>query len=203
MKLGHAPVLVGLVILAGMDAGALPILAIDVDPVTPGIQTSASISLSDSLAINIVVQDVDAEAPLHAFELALIFQASVIAGESVEIGPFLASPTILIEDSISPGSAAVAATTVGSAASDGTGVLATLSLRGLALGTSTLDLADVVLSQPFGVRLGAGELRGASLTVVPEPAGLILIGCCLAAVSAHRTRGRRAMETASRNGISP
>lgn len=42
-------------------------------------------------------------------------------------------------------------------------------------GTTALDLNDVILSAPFGVPIALAEVRGASITVIPEPGTALLV----------------------------
>jgi hypothetical protein len=171
-------------------ASALPILAIDLDPATPGIQTTAQIGVGEQLSFDVVIVNVDAGAPLNAFQLEVRFDAARLSGVSVVVGPFLAPPTLPIEQGFGTGTALLAATTLGPGGASGAGVLGTIRLEGVSPGTSPLTLANVVLSQPFGVELGVGGLGSAELIVVPETGSGVAVGFGLLLLRLRLPRSR-------------
>lgn len=61
-------------------------------------------------------------------------------------------------------------------------VLATLTFRGVTPGTSSLDLANVILSDANGDALPLDSVVSGSVTVVPEPSTTALIGLGLASL---------------------
>jgi len=169
---------------------ALPILAIDLDPATPGIQTTAQIGVGQQLSFDVVISGVDAGAPLNAFQLQLPFDTTRLSGVSVAVGPFLVPPTLAIQQGFDPGTALLAATTLGPAGASGAGVLGSIRLEGASPGTALLELAGVVLSQPFGVELGVQSLGSAELVVVPEVGSGVAIGFGLLLLSLRASRPR-------------
>ena len=167
-------------ILSSTRAEAIPMLAVDVDPGTPGVQSFAQISLGGTLQIDLVIQDVEAAAPLNAFELDVVFDPTGLAGVGVSLGTFLTAPTLAIEETATASSLLLAATTIGSAAASGNGILGTGEIDTLAIGTFLIDLDNVILAQPFGVPIGSFDLSGASVQVVPEPSTILLVAFGLA-----------------------
>ena len=47
---------------------ALPIVSVDTDPITPGIQSSFTVGLGDIFSVDIFISDVEAGTPLNGFE---------------------------------------------------------------------------------------------------------------------------------------
>ena len=67
--------LIGTSILALASAGALaaPIVSVDADPGTAGIQSSVTVLQGTSFQVDIVISGVDAAMPLNAFDFDLFF----------------------------------------------------------------------------------------------------------------------------------
>lgn len=190
----RTPLRVGLLAAAlalPAPASALPSLAIDLDPGTPGIETSAELAQGSPITVAITISGVDLAAPLNAFELDLDIDPLILAATAVVVGSFLAAPADVAEEDLTGSDVNVLYFTLGPAASSGAGVLALVTLLGQNLGTSALSLSDVILSAPFGVEIPAGALGAASIRVVPEPASALLALGGLVGL-AFAGRGRRA-----------
>jgi hypothetical protein len=168
-------------------AVAAPLLAIDLDPATAGVQSNATIGVGSSLSLEIVISGVESVEPLNAFQLELAHDETVAMVLSATLGSFLLSPEVLL-DSVVPGRVGLAVVTLGPGAVFGSGTLAAVTLQGSGVGTTGLTLENVLLSQPFGFPIDGFALQGALLTVVPEPAtgSLALLGLIMLVVGGRR-----------------
>lgn len=164
-----------LLLLLATPARALS-LAVDLDPSTATIDDTRTILVGESLTFTITIEGVSAIEPLNAFELDLSYDDTLLEPLSAAVGTFLASPTDVAELALTPIEIGLAFFTLGPGAVSGSGVLAFVTMRGVAPGTSLLALNDVILSAPFGEEIAFDSLSSAELTVVvPEPASAILL----------------------------
>jgi hypothetical protein len=182
-----------LVLLSAAPALAVPLVFLDTDPLASGVQESRTVAPGESFDVDIVVL-LEAWNPLNAFELDLLFDASVLSALAVADGGFLASPSVVFEADVTAPDVNFAAFTLGPGEASGLGILGKVHFEAAAAGTSELVLADVKLSAPFGVPLPAA-LRHGSIRVVPavpEPraAALFALGCALVARGLRRPRRR-------------
>ncbi|MDJ0848602.1 MAG: cohesin domain-containing protein [Myxococcota bacterium] len=184
-----------MVALMGIGAGATaaPIVALDTDPTTPGIQERRSIRVGTSFPVDILISGVEAALPLNGFELDLAFDPLVVVASSAAAGGFLLEPVVRVESHVVAASVGFAAVTAAPIGASGSGVLVRVSLDAVAPGTATLDLRNVLLSAPFGVRIPFGGENGATVEVtpVPEPRALLLFALGSLVVAWSR-RGSRA-----------
>lgn len=165
-----------LLLLLATPARALS-LAVDLDPSTAAIDDARTIFVGESLTFTITIEGVTTAEPLNAFELDLSYDDTPLEALSAAVGTFLASPTDVAELALTPPEIGLAFFTLGPGAASGSGVLAFVTMRGVAPGTSLLALNDVILSAPFGEEIAFDALFGAELTVaVPEPASVLLLG---------------------------
>lgn len=183
-------------------AHALPVVSVDVDPGTPGVQSALSITSGSGFTVDIVIEGVEPAAPLNGFEFDLFFDPGVLAATSIVEGDFLLDPVFVapfpgtVIDN-STGLAAMAAVTLAPIGDFGDGVLASISFDTLALGASALDLENVLLSAPFGVPISFGGSQDGSVNIVPaaaapEPLVPVLLGGGLLALAIQgRIRQRR------------
>lgn len=179
-------------LLAGSAASGAPLLSVDLDPESPGVQANAVLERDSTLTLAIVVSDVEAAEPLHGFELELVFSAAVAAPVSAELGDFLVAPFLTLENAFAPGAVGLAAVTLGPGAAFGDGTLALLTLEAIGVGTTALSPTEVLLSRPGGVAIPGVLLADASVMVVPEPAPALLIALGLFGSAANaRLRGSR------------
>jgi hypothetical protein len=189
---GSARTLAGLcAVFLPSVATALPLVALDLDPATEGIQTFGQVSVGEPIPFEVVIQGVEAEEPLNAFSLEIGFNSSIVAGAFISLGSFLVTPTHVIEESASADTLLLSAATLGSAGASGDGVLAVGSLDAVAVGASAIALRNVVLTQPFGVPIDSFDIQNAVLEVVPEPSTGLLLGGGLAAIALRVARRRR------------
>lgn len=174
--------------LGAAPASALPVVSVDVDPDTPGIQASRNVGPASSFEVDIVVDGIDTSTPLNGFEFDLLFDAAVLTATSVVDGGFLLAPVFVVQEDIGAVSVEFAEVTLGPFGATGGGVLATVGFDAVGLGSSDLDLENVVLSAPFGVRIPTDAIEDGVIVVgdettpvIPEPASAVVfgVGCLL------------------------
>ena len=174
--------LTAILLLTGpVTVWAIPIVSVDVDPTTPGIQTSIIVSPSTSFAVDIVIAGVDSTAPLNGFEFDLSFDPSILTATSVADGGFLLPPVFVVQSIIGAMIVEFAEVSLLPAGASGAGVLATIMFDAIDPGTSALDLNNVLLTAPFGLEIPTESVNDGSVTVqgataVPEPGTLLLFG---------------------------
>ena len=196
--------LAGLVALMWIGAGAraAPILTIDVDPTTPGIQDTRVVAVDARFEVDILIAGVEATDPLNGFELDLAFAPPVVGAAAIADGGFPLDPVLRVESSLEPASVGLAALTVAATGASGSGVLARISFDALAPGTSPLELRDVILSAPFGRNVPVGGVESAEVVVgaVPEPRAMLLFAVGSLVVA---WRGRLAVFSSARGARGP
>jgi hypothetical protein len=184
-----------LVLLWAAPALAIPFVEVDTDPLAPGVQASRTVAPGESFDVDIVIT-VDALAPLNAFELDLLFDASVLSALAVADGGFLAAPRFVIEADVAAPDVNLAIFTLGPGAVTGFGVLGSIHFEAAAAGTSALALANVKLSGPFAGPIpallvdGSIEVREPGPQPVPEPRAALLFGLGFAFVARRLRRPR-------------
>jgi hypothetical protein len=175
-----------LLLLLATPARALS-LAIDLDPSTAAIDDARTIFVGESLTFTITIEGVSENEPLNAFELDLSYDDTLLEPLSAALGTFLALPAYEVEIALTPPEIELAFFTFGPEGVSGSGVLAFVTMRGVAPGTSLLALNDVILSAPFGEEIAFDSLFSAELTVVvPEPATALLLTLGVAALTIRR-----------------
>lgn len=162
-----------------LSAHAVPILSVDTDPGTAGVQSSLSVEAGTSFNVDVFISGVT-PLGLNAFDFNLLFDPSKLAATSIVDGGFMAPPFLELVNSVAGGSAQFAELTLGPIGAIGEGVLATISFDALAAGISNLSFGPVILSEPFGIPMPVGALLGASITVtdssaIPLPATSLLL----------------------------
>ncbi len=120
-------------------------------------------------AVDVVVDDA---ANLGAFEFAVDFDPAVIAFVGVAEGPFLSSTgrtTMCFPLYLDVGSIQFGCASSGMAAGpNGSGVLATITFSPVAVGTSPVDLHNVMLCDPLGDGFPCLEPQDGSVEVVSD-----------------------------------
>jgi hypothetical protein len=187
--------LLALVFCGAQVAEASPIVSVDTDPGTSGIQSASDLTGLTSFSVDIVISDVDAAAPLNGFEFDLDFDPTLLTAVSVIDGGFLPSPIFEIQNSIGAMSVEFAEVSLLGSSSASSGILATISFDVIAGGISLLDLNDVLLSAPFGVPIVTAAVVDGSVRVgespIPEPSAALLFGVGLVCVASDLSRRRR------------
>jgi hypothetical protein len=183
-----------LVLLAGNGLGpswseAAPIVSVDLDSATPGIQPNLEVDAGALIDAAVVIGGVDAIAPLNAFQIALSFDDAVLRAQAVDNGGFLLEPTIVVSDLTAPG-VNIAVSSLLPTGAVGEGLLAQVTFQALSAGTALLALTQVDLSAPFGIPIAVGAIAGAQLTVreVPAPGALVLTALGLGVLASMRRR---------------
>lgn len=187
-------VVILLVLVVG-GAGAVqasPIVSVDTDPSTAGIQSASDLSGVTSFSIDIVISDVDPTAPLNAFEFDLDFDPALLTAVSVIDGGFLLDPIFVVQSNTGIMSVEFAEVTLLPAGVSGSGILATIAFDVIGDGTSVLDLNDVLLSAPFGVPIATAGIFDGTVRVggnpIPEPSAALLFGIGLVCVASDLSR---------------
>jgi hypothetical protein len=153
---------------AGAHAAGTALIALDMDPSTPGIQNSASyIEGTDPITIDVVVQNAD---EIGAFEFKIYFDIEALEYLSYSAGPFLGSTgrpisciPILSENTLRLG---CTSTGISPPGPSGDGVLASLYFRARHAGTTCISMLLVETATVLGHPLPTiGE--GGCLTIVP------------------------------------
>lgn len=168
----------------GGGATAAPLLSIDADPAAPGVQSVRRVLLGSSIGVDIVVSGIDALQPLQAFEFDLAFDGSVLTALQATPGDFLLPPIFVGRNAIGLASVGLTLASFGVGGALGGGVLAHVEFMAAAEGTGFVGLQNVLLSAPFGDAIGGVTLAGGTVTVVPEPGSLLLLGLGIAGLNA-------------------
>jgi hypothetical protein len=169
--------------LAAGPAAAAPVLVVDTDPSTPGIQAEREVVVGERFSATVAVIDVEAPSSLHAYEFDLSFASAVVDVLDATDAGFLRPEVFILESTLGGSPLGFAATTIGQLGSTGSGPLTLLELEAIDVGTSPLDLSAVVLSEPDGIEILDVALHNGVIHVVaPEPTvlGMWLVPLVLA-----------------------
>jgi hypothetical protein len=149
--------------------------ALTIDPV------SSSVNVGNSVTLDVNVSDVT---NLYAFQFDLSFAPGTLSTVSIVEGSFLPTvgATFFIPgtiDNVGGTVASTADTLLGSGPGvNGSGTLAILTLTGLAPGTSSIGLSNVMLLNsslgPISASLKNGSVMVSGMAPTPEPNSLVL-----------------------------
>lgn len=166
-----AAILVILTIPTGVSAA--PTITLNVDPAT------IEVYIGDTFTVTINITDVEAPG-LYAYEMKLYYDNTLLEGLSVEIpdGHFLTpeiSPTniFIVDRSVNQdeGYISIAVTLMGEEpGKTGSGILAVVEFNGTEVGTTSLQLGDVILVDGEGNTIPSDQyvLNSGEVTVIPE-----------------------------------
>ncbi len=163
-------------------AHAVPVIELDVDPTTPGTQSTTTVTTGDVFSVYVLISSVEETDPLNGFQLTALFDAIVVDALDVADGGFLPSPLVTLFDiDNAAGTVEFAEASLGVVSAFGDGVLAQIDFQATATGATALDLSDVLLSGPFGVAIDIAAFSGATVNVVSdvsvaEPSVTALLG---------------------------
>ncbi len=142
---------------------------------------------------------------LGAFDLDVTFDASLLSFTDVTFGTFLGDPALFEAITLVDFSAGglLELSLLSSIALDAIQpdafTLATLEFTGIGVGTSPLNLENVVLSDALGFVISNPTLENASVNViasVPEPSPSLLMGISLLGLLGYGWRQRRKKQAA-------
>jgi len=158
------------------------------------LPAASVVGVGDSFAIQVAISGLGPQGSppsVGAFEVAVGFDPSQLGFEGASFGSLLGDPSNPAETftdvNATAGLSDLAEVSLLSPAAldalqpDGF-VLATLTFQSLGLGTSSLDLSKVVVSDGFGQPLPIGSLSGAEVSAVPEPAAFLSLATALIVV---------------------
>ncbi len=175
-------------------AGGANALSLTIEPPTQTAPLAAIVS------VDLVIGGLTAGGPssLGTFDLDIGFDESVLTFQGVTFGGFLGTPGVQTTNGSGlSASGVVDAFEVSLLAPAGLNALqpasftlATLSFTGVALGTSPLTLTQALVGDAFGTQLLV-TASNASITIVPEPATILLTAVGLVVLARIRTTARR------------
>ena len=172
-----AVALAGVSVLRRAESATTPTIALDMDPSTPGIQSTAQYSTStDPIAIDVVILDAE---ETGAFEFYFVFDALFLEFISYEIGPWLGSTgrPLTCQDIITENTVRIGCNTSLSEppGATGDGLLATLYFRPRIGGDPCLRFLLVETATVLGHAI-ITQSQGGCLTIVdgtPTPTGTV------------------------------
>jgi hypothetical protein len=194
--LRSTPVVIALLVgnALGTWSEAAPIISVDLDAATPGIQSNLEGDTGALIDAAVAINTVDAVAPLNAFDFDLTYDGQ-LAAQALANGDFLLSPTVVVISDVIPPDVNLAVSTLLPTGAVGDGVLAEVTFQALSAGVALLELSRVALAAPFGIPIAVGAINNAEVAVrqAPAPASVLLISVglgALASIRRHRQGSR-------------
>lgn len=173
-------------IIAGVFLASLFVSAALADTVLSVVPASSTVSTSDTFAVDVSISGVT---DLYDFQFDLSFNPAVLKATNILEVAFLSSggSTFFIPGTIdnAAGTITFNANTLLTAISgvSGSGALVEFDFTALAGGTSSLDLANIILQDSTGTILdntaASGSVNVQGTTAVPEPSVLMLLSAGL------------------------
>ena len=156
---------------------AAPIVSVDMDPTTAGVQSSLTVQQGDTFSIDIFISGVEPTLPLNGFQLMLTDGSALATAESRTLGSFIPAPPVTIAPPIElPFTAGsdvlIGGTAIGFVGNSGSGVLATVDFVANAAGTTSLALSSVSLTSPPAFSIPGVTTVDGSLTIQSGPSQL-------------------------------
>ncbi len=155
-----------------------------ISPVLYGdaIVSIGSVSTFPGLTVNLPI-DISSVTDLYGFQFDVLYDPAIVQLLSIDEGDFLSSTglTFFIPGSIdnTAGLASFTANTLLGAVSgaSGTGILAIFNFQPIAVGTTSLDISNVLLLDsnldPIPFTVSSGQIS--SISLVPEPTTFVLV----------------------------
>jgi hypothetical protein len=190
-----AKLFLALSLLFASTAHAVPMLDLDVDTSTAGIQTDRVVTIGTIFEVEIRITGVTG---LFAYNIDVTHNDTVLDATGVTEGPFLSSngdSTFFAgDDTTNPVNALSTLLSVSTGVS-GDGVLFSIQYTALAAGVSFLeftftDLADDTQPEPNPIEVQVNGPARIVVQAAPLPSTLLLLGAGLAAIAGLRRRHR-------------
>jgi general secretion pathway protein D len=177
-------------LMTGLFLAAITSSVVLADPVLSVVPvSSSSVNVGSTISYDINISNVT---DLFAFQFDVTFNPAIVSAISIAEGSFLSSsgnstfflPGVI--DNIGGTIAANADTLIGPPGVNGSGTLAILTLQGVASGSSSIDLMNVLLLDSSINTISNVALQNGSVTVngtvaTPEPGSLLLLFVGMAA----------------------
>lgn len=164
-------------------AEATPVVAVDLDPGTAGIQSSLSVEEGEGFVVEIVMDTDGNEVGNFEFDLAPGSVAGFpVVAVGIDVNELFGSgflETLIGEETLDNGfgdAAGKAGSVLGTPANGSGLLLATLTYRASAPGTAHLDLNDVFLFDALGGALSPVVDVDGQVTVTPQSVGVPVPG---------------------------
>ena len=197
--MGHPIKVTAIALLAALSFSktgvAAPIVSVDMDPTTAGVQSSLTVQQGETFSVDIFISGVEVTSPINGFNLALSGDPALVTALSASLGSFLPPPNFPNGPNIFGSFASIGGFGLGpTAAASGDGILASISFSADAIGVTSLALSGVQLSQLFGEPLRDFPLLDGALTIesgpsqlsAPPALALLLLGGLATWVAARR-----------------
>ena len=178
---------------------AAPIVSVDMDPTTAGIQSSLTVQQGSSFSVDIFISGVEPTASLNGFQLMLTDSLGLATAQSRTLGDFLPAPPLAllppVELPFSPGSdVLIGGTSIGFVGGIGSGILATVDFIANTAGATSLALSNVLLTSTLGTPILGVQTANGALTIesgpsqlsAPPALALLLLGGLATWVAARR-----------------